>query len=127
MMVSVTGLKEAVKSFSKVHPEVVAAIKAVNLAAAKRVASLAEQKAPRVSGKLAGNIRAGATKFAASVRVGGASVPYAAPIHWGWPSRNIAPKKFLYEALDEVRPQVVLEYNAGVSLALDKAFAGAHE
>src|SRR5690625_8028143 len=42
----------------------------------------------RVTGTLAGTLRAGRGKTKAVVRAGSAAVPYAGPIHYGWPARN---------------------------------------
>jgi hypothetical protein len=42
---------------------------------------------PRRSGRLASTMRTGAQKSRTVVRAGRASVPYAGPIHWGWPNR----------------------------------------
>lgn len=53
---------------------------------------------PRRSGTLAGTVRAAGTTTAAIVRAGFARVPYAGPIHWGWPARNIAAQPFLSDA-----------------------------
>ena len=61
-------------------------------------------RAPRVTGRLAGNIRVGATQTASIVRVGGARVPYANPIHWGWKARGIKPRPFLTLAAKETEP-----------------------
>ncbi len=55
-------------------------------------------RAPAVTGRLASSVRPGATKTAAIVRAGYASVPYAGPIHWGWPRRNIRAQPFLSDA-----------------------------
>lgn len=56
--------------------------------------------APKVSGLLAGNVRAGAAKTKATVYVGGARVPYAGPINFGWPARNIEAALFMQGAAD---------------------------
>ena len=32
---------------------------------------------------------------------GGAKVPYAGPIHWGWPDRNIEPHPFIADTAGE--------------------------
>ncbi|MDG4860140.1 hypothetical protein P8605_18620, partial [Streptomyces sp. T-3] len=39
------------------------------------------------SGRLVGTVRSSGTKTTAVVRAGRASVPYAGPVHWGWPTR----------------------------------------
>jgi hypothetical protein len=69
---------------------------------------------PAVSGKLAGSIRAGRGKTKAVVRAGGARVPYAGPIHYGWPEHNIAPQPFLSEALQAERSDIFRALEEGL-------------
>jgi hypothetical protein len=56
---------------------------------------------PTRSGRLQASIRGNRAKSKAVVTVGRASVPYAGPIQWGWPARNIAPAGF-FEKTDQV-------------------------
>lgn len=70
------------------------------------VTPAAKSNAPKRSGKLAGNIRPLGSVTKAQIAVGGARVPYAGPIHGGWPARNIEPQPFLTEAVSEKWPQV---------------------
>lgn len=65
---------------------------------AQLVVRAAAPRAPRRSGALAATGRGSGTQSAAVVRAGRASVPYAGPIHWGWPSRHIPAQPWLYEA-----------------------------
>ena len=74
--------------------------KAINRLIAENVANEARGRAPRDTGTLAGDVRAGATKTRAYVSVGRKRIRYAGPIHFGWPKRNIEPNPFLYEAMD---------------------------
>lgn len=63
------------------------------------VASIAARSsaalAPVRSGKLKRTITASGSKTAAIIRAGAFGVPYAGPIHWGWPGRHILPQPFL--------------------------------
>lgn len=71
------------------------------------IADEARELAPRRTGKLAGSIRTvGGTTKTGRVFAGSASVPYAGPIHWGWPRRNIDPQPFISEAVANTLPQV---------------------
>lgn len=71
------------------------------------IADRARELAPRRSGDLAGSIRTvGGTQKTGRVFAGSAKVPYAGPIHWGWPRRNIEPQPFLSEAVGDTLPQV---------------------
>lgn len=84
------------------------------------VAGRATTMAPRKSGRLAASVRGNRAKSQAVVRVGGASVPYAGPIHWGWPARNISPHPFAVDAAHETEPTWVAMYLAAVNRVLDK-------
>jgi hypothetical protein len=73
------------------------------------LAQRAKGMAPRLTGRLAGSIRAGTAQGAATVSAG-AGVPYAGPIHWGWPARNIRAHPFLVDALSAGEPTVATIY-----------------
>ena len=95
-------------------------LKRANAEAGAIVATRGRGIAPRVTGRLAASIRPGRAVASAVVRAGGARVPYAAPIHWGWARRNIRPQPFLLEAADDTREQWFARYVAGVQTALDR-------
>lgn len=87
-------------------------LKAVHREVAGVVAGRAASWAPKVSGRLAGTVRAGATQRAAVVRAGNnrrskAGVPYAGPIHWGWPRRGITANPFLSYSAQSTESQWV--------------------
>lgn len=74
-------------------------LSAVNRKVSTLVAQRAKLIVPRRSGRLAGNIRPGATRTQAVVRAGNSgSVPYAGVIHYGWAKRNIRPNPFITRA-----------------------------
>lgn len=76
---------------------------------------------PVVDGNLAGTLRAGRGKTKAVVRAGGARVPYAGVIHYGWPARNIEPQPFLTDALQRTQGQILRELDTGLGDILRKA------
>jgi len=103
------------------------ALKAANNEAAKIVAEAAKMGATFKytsrpgTGKLIRSIKAASTITTAVVRAGGASVPYAAPIHWGWAydkkyfiNKNIEPNPFLAKALGYNRDVILATYKAQV-------------
>lgn len=98
----------------------VADVKATNRAAAELVGERAAELVPVRSGLLRSTIRAAGQKAGAVVRAGTGSVPYAAPIHFGWPGRNIAPAPFLYDALDDRRAEVLAVYQSRVAELIKK-------
>ena len=113
--VHVEGLEELRARLVALDKGLAARVKATNFDAAMLVAKAANAHVPVVSGKLARSIRASATTHTAVVRAGGAKVPYAAPIHWGWPKHNIHPNPFLYDALDERAVEVIALYGVRVA------------
>lgn len=66
------------------------------------------------TGRLSANVRSGRGKTKAVVRAGGARVPYAGVIHYGWPARGIAPQPFLTDALAARHAQVFSALDAGI-------------
>ncbi len=55
-------------------------------------------------------MRPGGTQTKAVVRVGGAGVAYAGPIHWGWAARNIAANPWVVRVVDEDEPAITATY-----------------
>lgn len=79
------------------------------------VAAAAKGTAPRVSGNLAGSIRGNRAATSAVIKAGGARVPYAGVIHWGWPRRNIRAQPFLTDAASSTEPRWRLIYLQSVN------------
>ena len=61
----------------------------------------ARRRAPMRTGRLRGSGRVDH----GTVVFGSASVPYAPPIHWGWPQRNIVGQPFLQDAMNDPTTQ----------------------
>jgi hypothetical protein len=91
-----------------------------NKAAAQPVSDRARDIAPHLTGALSRSVRPTATQREGAVLSGSRAVPYAGPIHFGWPARNIEPQPFLYDALDDRRDQVVEVYEARVESLVRK-------
>lgn len=77
-----------------------------NKQAADIVTDRARGTAPRVSGRLLGSIRTGASQSSGVVRAGNnrktaAGIPYAGVIHWGWPARGIQAQPWISEAAQD--------------------------
>jgi hypothetical protein len=68
------------------------------------VLNAATGRAPRRTGALAGSGRASRVARRSVVRFGSAKVPYAGPIHWGWPRRRIAAQPFALDAARATEP-----------------------
>ncbi len=92
-VVKVTGAKELRKAIRQLEDAAAkkgmqADLKGAYRTAARAVEVQAKMEAPRRSGRLAGSIKAKGTTTGASIVAGGLkAVPYAGPIHYGWPSR----------------------------------------
>lgn len=81
------------------------------------IASAARARAPRRSGRLASSLQSSVTKGRGSVT---SAEPYAGPIHWGWPARNIRSQPFLMEAAAATEGQWFGAYEKDAQAALDK-------
>lgn len=75
---------------------------------------------PSQSGALEGSLRAGRGKTKAVAKAGGARVPYAGVIHYGWPARNIEATNFLTDALTNNREEVFRKMEEGLGEILKK-------
>ena len=100
-------------------------LKEVNRAAAAIAANRAKTWAPKKSGRLAGTVRSSGTKTAGIVRAGNnrkteSGVPYANPIHWGWPSRNIKANPFLSYSAQATKPRWLKLYENYIEKTLSK-------
>lgn len=86
-------------------------LRAANRAAGRIVATAARGAAPRKTGRLARTVRpAGSTATRAVVTAGRTNVPYAGPIHWGWPARHITAQPWLSDTARATEPRWITEY-----------------
>jgi hypothetical protein len=101
--VTVEGLARLASTMRRAGLDL-ADLKSANASASSIVASWASLKAPRRTGRLGTSVRP--TKRANGARVlgGGAAVPYAGVIHWGWPARHIGAQPFISEAAQSTEP-----------------------
>lgn len=95
-------------------------LKAANAAAAALVAAAAAARAPRRSGKLAASVRGNKAVGRATVLAGGARLPYAGPIHYGWPARGIEGRPFVTDAAQATEPLWLPAYERALQDAVDK-------
>lgn len=89
-------------------------MKDANASVAAYVATASASAAPKVSGRLAASVRGNRAAASAVVRAGGAAVPYAGPIHWGWPKRNITANPFMSATAEATEPTWVDMYMSAV-------------
>lgn len=112
--VQIEGLR-TLRSTLKKSGDDLTELKGVNSAAAGIAAGRAQGWAPVQTGALAGTVRSSGTKTAGIVRAGNnrrssSGVPYAAPIHWGWPARNIKANPFLSYSAQATEPTWIKLY-----------------
>ena len=104
------GLRDFTRALKNVGDDL-EELKATHKDAAEIVAMRAAVIAPRRSGLLADSLRSTGTQAGGRVKAGSASlVPYAGPIHFGWPARSIRPQPFIYDAMDDRRQEVLDVY-----------------
>jgi len=120
----IEGLKEVNAALRSMSKDTRDDMKATHKRAAAIVIAGAKRFVPVRTGRLAESIRDGSTQRMGRVRVGSASVPYAGPIHFGWPSRSIKPQPFIYDALDGRRDEVVRVYVQRIDSLTVKYFKG---
>lgn len=118
-IVQVRGARQLRASLKKAGKDL-QDMKAAHAAVAALVAAAAAQRAPKRTGRLATSIRGSGTTTAAVIRAGFKSVPYAGPIHWGWPARGIAAQPFLSEAATGSEGAWLPIYEGAVEAAIDQ-------
>ena len=108
--VKIEGLSKLQRDLRKLSTDALDLNKEEFLETNKRVAEIiigeSKKYVPVLTGALAQSVRNASTKKSAKVRAGTVGVPYAGPIHFGWPSRGIRPNPFFYDAIDNRRDEV---------------------
>jgi hypothetical protein len=95
-------------------------MKEANAAVGQIVVAASRPRAPVSTGNLAASIRANRAVGSATIKAGGARVPYAGPIHWGWPRRHIRAQPFLADGAKSSEPSWVATYEKAVDRILGK-------
>jgi hypothetical protein len=89
-------------------------------AATQVVLAEARRTVPRRTGALAKSQRRAVAKTRASVLAGRTAVPYANPIHWGWPDRGIRSTEWLSRAAVNTEHIWLPAYIRAVSKAMQQ-------
>lgn len=106
----IEGLKEVQADLRALGDATKNDMKETHRRAGEIVVQGAKRFVPVRTGKLLESMRSNPTMRMGRVRVGSASVPYAGPIHFGWPARSIRPQPFIYDVLDDRRNEIVQLY-----------------
>jgi hypothetical protein len=110
-MVQIEGLRETLRDLKALQVDTREDMKETHRRAGEIVVAAAKPLAPSRTGALSRTITSSPTQYQGRVRIGrGESVPYAGPIHFGWPARRIKPQSFVYDALDGRRAEVLQTY-----------------
>jgi phage gpG-like protein len=128
-VIRVTGAKQLRKQLQAFEGDL-ADLRRVHQQAADKVLARAVREAPHRTGRLAASLTAKGNNASAVVRSAGRKAPYAAPVHWGWPTRpnkgkgwrggRIAPNPFLYEAVVRFQEEIAADYLAAVDKLMGK-------
>ena len=118
--IQIDGLKETQQALRELSSDLKTELKATHKQAAEVIVEGAKRYVPMRTGKLAASIRAAATMTSGKVRAGSAAVPYAGPVHFGWPARRIKPQPFIYDAMDVRRQEVYNLYAQRIFGLIDK-------
>lgn len=118
MTVRIEGLKELRAALKKAGADM-ESVKDAMGAIGDTVATAARPQAPYESGALAATIRANRAAGRATVMAGSARVPYALPIHWGWPRRGITGRPFVLEAAQATEARWMVDFTDAVQKILD--------
>jgi hypothetical protein len=94
-------------------------LKDAHATVAQIVVRAASPGAPRRTGALAGSTRGSGQAGAAVVRAGRASLPYAGPVHWGWPDRHITAQPWIWDAAVAAQDQWTGEYLRALQQIID--------
>lgn len=121
--VEVHGLRQLRRELRKLGDDL-GDLKDANAAVSRIVAAEAARRAPKRSGRLAAGVRGSRAVSRAVVRAGGAAVPYAGPIHWGWPAHNIDAQPFAADAATATEHVWLPVYETAVHRAADKVGRG---
>lgn len=116
----IEGLRELQKSLRNLTEDSRNDMKETHRRAGEIVVEGARRYVPVRSGALLASLRSAPTQRQGRVRVGSAAVPYAGPIHFGWPARSIKPNPFIYEVLDQRRQEVYALYADRISTLIVK-------
>lgn len=74
--------------------------------------------APKLTGRLAGDVRGNRAKAKAVITAGRVRVPYAGPINYGWAKRGIAPSGFMQKADKAVQPYALRRLEADINRSI---------
>lgn len=121
--IRVDGLAQVIRSLLEIGLDV-QDLKGAFSEIARQGAVLAAGFAPRLSGRLAGDVRGNRARSKAVISAGRMSVPYAGPINYGWAAHNIAPSGFMQRADRLLQPYALRRLEADINTSIRKRGLG---
>jgi phage gpG-like protein len=128
-VIRVTGARQLRKTLKEFDGDL-SQLRVAHQAAADKVLARALRDAPVRTGRLKSSLKAKGNNASAVVRSAGRQAPYAAPVHWGWPTRPnrgkgwrggvIHANPFLYEAVVGFQAEIAADYLAAVDRLMSK-------
>jgi hypothetical protein len=118
--VEIQGLKETQKALRGLSKATRDDMKEVHRRAGQIVVDGVQILVPVRTGALLASIKSAPLQRQGRVRIGSLSVPYAGPIHFGWPAQNIKPNPFIYDVLDSRREEVQRAYEGEIAHLIRK-------
>jgi hypothetical protein len=119
----VEGLSQVVRDLQAVGAEV-EDLKGAFGEIADTGAQIAKRYTPSRSGKLRGATRGNRAKNKAVITQGRATVPYAGPINYGWPRRNIEPALQLQRTDRDMEPRALQLLEDQINEAIERRGLG---
>lgn len=118
--IEVEGLRQVQKALRDLSKESRDDMKETHRQAGQIIVDAATPLVPLATGALLASIKSAPIQRQGRVRLGSAAIPYAGPIHFGWPARNISPNPFIYEVLDGRRAEVSRLYEQRIDEIIKK-------
>jgi len=120
----VEGMKELKRDLRRLQDQdLTQELRNANKEIAQRIVATALPNVSVRTGRLKASVRGLGNLGGAVGKAGGAGVPYAGVIHWGWPKRGIKARPFLKNAADSVESGVVDDYERRINRLLEKVSA----
>ena len=123
MAIRVEGLNDIVRRLQDLGADV-DDLKDVMARISTEGAHVLQGYVPVKSGKLRASARGNRAKGKAVVTVGRSTVPYAAPINYGWPARGIEAADFTGKTDQAMEPRAVLLLEQGIEELIRKRNLG---
>lgn len=118
--VEVDGLRQLGRDLRRLGDDL-GDLKDANASVSQLVAADASRRAPHgKSGKLGGSVRGNRAAGRATVLAGGARVPYAGPVHYGWPAHHITGQPFVADAAQATEGEWLPLYQHEIDQAVAK-------